>query len=675
MIASFDIFDTCLARRLGFPANFFYFFARKALLAMGREPTPEMQVEFVSARMQASHRALERSGKREITLPEIYAQFAEMEPTFDAALCEKMERELEAEGLFAIDSTAQLIEAHREADDRIIYISDTYFDRDFVEARLREHDLFRDGDRIFISSELNATKLDGSLFSRVLEALEVPPQDILHHGDHYKSDFIIPQRYGLRARHLSPSLPTALEEEINADSDPIRSAPMIAGAMRAYRLAAANGTGEADIDELVSQFLGPYLVLFARWCRSQAEEMGLEKLFFLARDCYLLNEVYQVLQEKEGGTPAQYLRLSRQGLQLPSIQRIEDCFVWLKPSAPRPSLRQPLDKLELTLEDIKAAGDRFPVDWTLETELTSAEHWCTLEACLTHEAVSAKVLAKASERREAMLTYLRGMGIFDERPFAVVDTGWALNCQKALYKVLREEGHNSFKGGLYLGLQFQRRLSGETGYAKALFYESPPGQGKRSDKRYLFSIYLTILEEIIGLAPHGSVHHYEMGGEGAEPVSLSRPSAGHVEFVEKLRRSVRRFAETHMECFHGIDNETETRLIIGKLAHYLFVRPSPAMARACQTLKIAPDQNNAIENRLVVPYTLRSAFSERLLNKPRGTPWPEADFAATTGAARRFLTTAKLAKRSWRSFKDTANAALRGQQIKDLEPEDFHRQL
>ena len=188
-IASFDIFDTVITRRVGEP--------RAVFLLLGRRLCERNQITcsahvFAAARTGAEIRTFANAGGLDssVTLRDIYAELAnalhwslaQTERIYDAEL------ELEAELLVPLENGCAMVSQARASGRQVAFVSDMYLPSDYLETILADLAIFEDGDVLIVSNEERASKASGRLWPSVVERLGVRAEAIHHIGNHPVSD-------------------------------------------------------------------------------------------------------------------------------------------------------------------------------------------------------------------------------------------------------------------------------------------------------------------------------------------------------------------------------------------------------------------------------------------------------------------------------------------------------
>src|SRR4030067_2155221 len=78
--------------------------------------------------------------------------------------------------------------------------------REFIEIEMEATGLDKYFDRIFsATSDFRVVKKPTDFYQQVCHILNVDPQEIVHVGDHYDFDYLVPRRLGIQAFYLDRS--------------------------------------------------------------------------------------------------------------------------------------------------------------------------------------------------------------------------------------------------------------------------------------------------------------------------------------------------------------------------------------------------------------------------------------------------------------------------------------
>lgn len=269
---AFDVFDTLIKRDVARPEDLF------SLVGSS----------FAEARVRAEQQARAASSK-EVTLAEIYAQpcLAGYDPAQECAL--------ELAAAVPNPDVQDAVRILKKQGKRIYYISDMYLPPEQISAMLSHcgYDAFDGG---FVSSAYGVQKRSGALFRRFLYETGFKAGEVLFIGDSWRADVVGAALAAIPSWHL----PTR----------PLPACDCAEGAIRAFiqnRKALCPGYGET----LGFSTLGILEIAFCRWIHKERQQHPGAKLYFLARDMFLTNQIYQRLYPEE---KTHYLEVSRRSL-------------------------------------------------------------------------------------------------------------------------------------------------------------------------------------------------------------------------------------------------------------------------------------------------------------------------------------------------------------------------
>lgn len=196
---SFDIFDTVLTRLVLHPKDIFLLMQQRIPLAVPAID-PRIVRSFWGWRVWSEFVARRRSRCEDVGLALIYATLARLcaldEQTCDAL--KTLELQVESRVLVPVSGAAELLhECRLRSNQGVVFVSDMYLPSAFIQGVLKRYDLFRAGDRLYISGELGVSKGSGNLFRLLLEQLAIQPSELIHCGDNRHADYLVPRALGV----------------------------------------------------------------------------------------------------------------------------------------------------------------------------------------------------------------------------------------------------------------------------------------------------------------------------------------------------------------------------------------------------------------------------------------------------------------------------------------------
>ncbi|EEF62379.1 hydrolase (HAD superfamily)-like protein [Pedosphaera parvula Ellin514] len=643
------------------PSDVFYTVGRIVFTKLGILPTREKLEDFVANRIEAERLARQRISREEITLVEIWEVLLSSLGWTDKDLI-KCEIEAEEQLLFPIAIMREQVLTSRKQGIRVVFTSDTYLPRSFVEKLLINRGFAEPGDGFYISSEIGKTKASGNLFKHLLQAEAVSPNKVQHVGDNVQSDYLVAKSCGIDAALCDYANATPYELRLLQLESCRGAAAEIVGAARAFRLQ-RHGLDNIPLKEMVGQFAGPFVMGFAVWLLKRARETGVKRLYFLSRDCQLIWKAASVLAPEFGGIECKYLYVSRQALFLPSAGAISpEEMTWMRRFFEEPRLDRLLAKLELTFDDVQGSLGAMAGEQKGAYCLKSESDWDLFWNALNQEPTKKRILDLISTRRQSALEYFRTAGLFDSVSWALVDIGWFLTCQHSLRKLLLAGGWTGQLQGFYLGLQQGRKGPAEAGTAEAMFYQRAPDVPHALQNSGIFSC-ATLLEHLIGCADHPTVHHYAAAGNVAQPVFGGTLKESEANLAAELHELTLSFVNENRSLVSTFSNSTTCRILLDVLVSNFVKFPSENMAKSIAALSAAFDQNNLDSMPIVKAFNFFNALTPML---PRRYPflrfwkemdclWPEGSLAMTAPNVQYVLAASQFAARVrskvWRTIR------------------------
>ena len=252
---AFDVFDTLIKRDVAVPTGLFRL----------------MGDDFYAARIRAEREArAAQSG--EVTLAEIYAR--PCLARYDAAA----ECAAELAACAANKPVLDAVQTLKKQGKKLYYISDMYLPQTQIDAMLRRcgYPCFDGG---FVSCTYGVQKRSGRLFKRFLQEIGLTAKQLLFIGDSWRADVAGAALAGITAWHL-PTPPAPADN---------------AAAFVENRLPQQRSDGES----LGFSVLGPLAAAFCQWLHARRAARPEARLYFLARDMYLMRDVYHTLYPQE----------------------------------------------------------------------------------------------------------------------------------------------------------------------------------------------------------------------------------------------------------------------------------------------------------------------------------------------------------------------------------------
>lgn len=442
---TFDVFDTALTRTVETPVDVFaivehFLVARHGDLFEGFAELRELSE--IDARQEATADGLE-----DISFEDIYDAFIRRLPKAATFVEEIKEAELNAERSVLI-ATPEILEAYRIAQTegkRLCFVSDMYLSSNDIRSFLTLSG-FPDDVEVIVSSETRKTKATGNQWPLIKQTLA--HDAILHVGDDAHSDGHSPANHGIDS---------LLIERYRSDRRPGGELTRhILPYSKTKRLASLKQKEQTDAEFMYAfgRSFGVVVVgSFIKWLEERAKKIGIEHIFFLSRDGYLLQKAWQVANcSARTGITESYLYTSRRVLYL-----AEAAIPTKSGQLNKKSVDYISRDRSLTIRNLLVRSNLINSEQILkECELRLGN----LDAPLndSSDIVFRNILHNNKENvfktlepiRKLTELYLRQEKI-DRRNCAIADLGWHGSIQVAISNLLKDESDWSLCG-FYFGL-------------------------------------------------------------------------------------------------------------------------------------------------------------------------------------------------------------------------------
>lgn len=523
---SFDVFDTLLSRCIEPPEWLHRRVAEVVAQQLGGEWTAEQVLAARHAEEQALRQATHAAGgDHECHYDPLVEGWVRRLLGHDdehfVARIHAIERRFERLALIAKPDAVALLEWLKSQQIRVIAVSDMYLGHDHVRWLLDDCGYAGLVDQVYVSADCGLGKYTGRLHAYVMEREGLGANEIIHVGDNLTSDMAAPTSLGIRGVFLDEAAERKRRRRQHMSANMSGRGGIWPGRMLneivAERLR-QNGrpVGEDFFYRFGVEVLGPMFAVFTLGLVERLRALQPDKVFFLARDGYFFQQLYDHYRaEVDGDLPAStYLYASRRvltsaavadGLTLAQAQ-----VAFYNPA--QQGMASLCKTYGLPADDFRAAAEQHgfsdfdaPIhDWNDPR----------LIAFLADEAVQARIRAHGLEARAMLHDYLAQHGFFGAGRVAFVDIGWNGTIQKFLVEAFGDEpGFPSVHGYYYaLGTAMHGAFN-HGGSIEGLLMDmrrDNPCERAPSDFEELF--------EQGARSPEATTLGYRRGADGIEPI-------------------------------------------------------------------------------------------------------------------------------------------------------------
>lgn len=655
-VLSLDCFDTLLWRRVPKPTDAFELLGEelreRGALAGGISPATFARMRM-AAEMMARQRKLSQTGSHEITLGDIYTEFAVGLTTLGAEELRAAELALERRVTVADGALAEaLSHLASELGLRVVFVSDMYLSSEEISFLIDRPEMADLAEAEVISSADVGLGKEHGLWQVLPEQWGVSPAAIVHVGNNPVADVAAPRAAGVTAVYWS-ELPERLPAIVRAEAchtaadSRVRLASADDGGLTALRgraafAAAAGGHDDEVAWETGSSVLGPVMTGFAEWIHQRTAELGITRALCVMREGRLLKELIESVaaSRRNPSLECELLWASRAAIGRANIARADAAELNAVFSRARiPSVAEAARTLGIELSEVPGGAA------LAEEAAQHAGNRAVLErflgAVLSSPALVAEVRGKATRRRANFVAHLRDALGGATGDVAYIDVGFSGSNQENLQALIDAEGLGVRLHGLYLMADPcpQDRLL--RGIRIEGFLSSPgdplPHEVVELDRNRL-------LLELLLLSEDGST--LEIDDEG-RPVFAPNPEPEHQRAQRRTVHDGIRAYQRHVNRYRlteGGEHLAVVEPLVGRrILERFLVEPTVEEARTFGAWE-AEDDYNSLEPSPLVPRD-HDAILRRLTRKQLGEQplqrifwpagasslWEDSLAASTTG--------------------------------------------
>ena len=351
-----------------------------------------------------------------------------------------------------------------------------------------------------------------------------------------------------------------------------------------------------EADTVCSYVLAPALHGYVYWVLSQAMEAGVERLYFLARDGYLMYEAARKICEKlELPVKCIYLSCSRYSIRIPVYHlNYENALEYVCRGGIDVTLDKIFSRAALNEQEKQQMFEEFQREnfgiVSRSEKLSHAVLTKIREVLRKNQYFKSCIEAHSRAAMPGLEGYLRQEGLLDSGKMALVDSGWVGSMQKVLNQVItyirnKEETNGSSESleGYYWGL-----------------YELPEGVNPQEYHCYYFSpganlkekVYFSnCLFEVVFSAPHGMTMGYEQKKDGTyEPVYADISDAQY-DFMKQIEKRMAQYTEILLEDINSVQKLSieRDREVIAKMLQIFMGEPTAEEAETFGSLSFSDD--------------------------------------------------------------------------------------
>lgn len=314
--------------------------------------------------------------------------------------------------------------------------------------------------------------------------------------------------------------------------------------------------------------VGPVLFSYVWWVLQEAQREGIQCLYFLARDGYILREIALKFCERYHlKIECKYLYCSRASLRMPSYALIGDeAYDLLLLGGYYITPNTLLARTCLDSDTRAMIFAELGISKTQRDAQLSKSELENLSGRLRENARYRAAVTKNSKLAyPAAIGYLRQEGLLDADRVAIVDSGWTGSMQRSLRQLLQSAGFRGQVTGFYFGMFAAPKDSLDGTYHTWYFSHNVQKRRKVKFCNNLFECMLS--------APHGMTLSYRQTEAGFIPLLTNEPEARQAKLIQTQITGILAYTEKMLpnltfECFDQREALQNTEKILSRfMAH------------------------------------------------------------------------------------------------------------
>lgn len=485
---SFDIFDTLLFRYVNDVNEVFYKVESKLIGKYG-----DKYVGFRNERILAEKKA-STLNKVDYTLEDIY-EFLNIAENLKKEVMH-IEMAVEMEQLYPNNYLIDIISELRKNNVKIIIATDMYLPKGFIERLLEKNKIKYD--YLYVSNDIQVRKSRGTMFKYILNDLNINKKDLIHIGDNYRSDYLMPKLCGIKSIHYNNKV---------------------------------NGKYKDLYMNIGYSMFGPCLYDFCKEIHNRYKNIGADSICFLARDGQIVSKAYNKIYKDK----TSYVYASRRSLTVPLLQyckNMNDVLLTVPYIKRIEEVDNLLHKLGIDDKDLKELiKSKFGEEITKDMLLSPIgdEIFSIIREDMVNNSVKEFTAAE-----KYISNNILGKKII------LVDIGWYGTMQKCIEKITDEMNIDKEYYGVYFGLIEKKDHSNDD--IKATGYEF---NFKSKEKCYDEGLIhgFNGLIELMFTADHGSTKKYICEPNGDARYILEDNIGEYSDFVKVVQFQALKYIE------------------------------------------------------------------------------------------------------------------------------------
>lgn len=555
---SFDIFDTLITRRTAIPKGIFAIIQEKLKNNKQYCNLPSNIINnFYILRTNAEmylRKLKSLDDVLEVTIEQIYDFLAK---NYALSQDEKkmllnLELETEIANIIPITENINLLKEIINNGKRVVLISDMYLPSDFIRSILCKFDSVFNDIKIYCSSDILKTKSSRLLYEYVKDVENIEYSKWIHFGDNKVTDIKNAKSLGIDTVFLNKCKLEEYEKYVLKRNEADMFVQYTIGTAKNARLFYGNNN---EKKELGISLAGPMLFPYVYWLVEQCERRNIDRLYFVARDGYVLKMMTdKVIKKKNLNITTKYIYGSREAWRLPSLtdDNYDIAYIFNEKFI-LVSLKNLAEKFDCSLDMLyKFIPKKYH---KYMKNLKESDIEVLKKSLVENPEFKCFILEHNKDKQNLLLQYIKQEFDFSDDNFAIVDLQGSGNTQKALASLI-----NSF---------YHKKIT--------CFYSRITIKAKNENDKFVdIGIefpnvnYLSSIRELFCRALHGKTIGYKLDNNVVVPILEGDVTDlinwGYEDFVEGIMS----FCDNNLDLFEVLDSKyTSLKIFIN---YYNFIQ-------------------------------------------------------------------------------------------------------
>lgn len=510
---SFDIFDTLVKRNISSPKDVFDIVSNhsKSIITMD-----EGLLDFPFKRIQAEKKARKDKSGTEITLQDIYNEInIELE---DKNYLMKCEIETEYQVCVPNFLIKRLYDRCINSGKRVLITSDMYLP-ECVISKILQQCGYKNYYKLYLSSSVGKQKATGELFLHILNDLKIKGSELVHIGDNKKADVLAPFQKGIKAIYVKrQNINTNFVDKKQIYDEMHSPFVLVNNMIEKYKY-------NSEVFRWGYEAYGPLIYGFCKWVNKVAHENDVQHIFFLARDMYLIKDIYKEMFPDDS---ISYLEISRKSLRKLYVLKKKNLNAIFDTMARKKyTLKEICNSLDIDIDYIIRKCEKETI-YIKDKDIFSEEE---IPCFKQIEKIFLEVL---KEKKDYAEEYLRREGLLESKKTAIVDIGWHGTIQNMLEKITLQK-----YVGIYFGSTKRKDFADMTLYG--YWYETT------DENSILAKLTMISILEVMLFPKKGTTLAYEEKGGLIVPIYASCETSDKYSIISDFQMGARQFVKDFIE--------------------------------------------------------------------------------------------------------------------------------